>query len=406
MGMDSNYYQTLKGRRDEKRKSAKEPEFIFGYFLPQLTTGRTLAGLGWDPLDVLKQGSWTWTRMGMSAILRGAQALGWEKWLNALEKRQQTGVTEAARDFRKELGLTGSGIGDVSVISAAGTAGCGFDWHRVTEQSENLMTGVADGCPMIQGAREMGFGNAPELELLSLWCDTYDNFETRATSPDVWFTHTHCQGRGDKLCKFLIDYRKDAQKTSWFATLKNLLDVKRKESPELEEYYAPGYWAPRAVEHWNQEKLYQLGVAIWRRITVAQVLVAAENIGMENWINGMTENEGPRIRQRIQEMGVKYGVVGSNALDASVLMHLGMMGCGFDDHQVTYFSSNQVEGVARTCPLVESAKELGMEDSLEEMSLWCDACRNYEVSAINKDITCTFTHCLARGDKLCRWIIE
>lgn len=57
-------------------------------------------------------------------------------------------------------------------------------------------------------------------------------------------------------------------------------------------------------------------------------------------------------------------------------MHLGMMGCGFDDHQVITWTSKRVEGVARTCPLVESAKELGLEGSLGEMSLWCDAYRN------------------------------
>jgi len=57
----------------------------------------------------------------------------------AIEERQSKGVTAVAREFRKELGLTGNSMVEINLISAAGTAGCGFDWHRVSYQIEEIL---------------------------------------------------------------------------------------------------------------------------------------------------------------------------------------------------------------------------------------------------------------------------
>lgn len=402
-----SYYQTLKRHRDEKRKSEPEPRFAMGCFLPQLTTGRTLVGIGWDPIDILYQATRIWSRLARSGAIRAAEAVGWEKWILTMEARQSEGVKKAATDHRKELGVTGHDMAAVSAISAAGVPGCGFDWHRVTELTDKVMIGTADGCPVIQSAREMGMADSPAMEEISLCCDMYDNFETRATSPDVWFTHTHCLGRGDKYCKFFVDYRKGPEPgENFYQTLKRLRDTKRKESPDPEKYFAPGYFNVQVLDRWSRQKNLELGVRCERRIAVGQVIMAADLNGWEKWINGMTEVEGPRLAEFARERAAKYGVTGSTALDASILHHLGMMGCGFDDHQVISCTAKRVEGVARSCPIVQSAKELGMEGSLGEISLWCDAYRNFEVHAANKNLWITHTHCLGRGDKLCRWIIE
>jgi len=137
--MTTNYYETLKKNFNEKRKSEPEPQFFDGAFLPHLTTGRTLLGVGWDGFDILQQGKDHWTRLQMAGLIRGAKEVGWEKLLNAIEERQSKGVTAAAREFRKELGLTGNSMVEINLISAAGTAGCGFDWHRVSYQIEEIL---------------------------------------------------------------------------------------------------------------------------------------------------------------------------------------------------------------------------------------------------------------------------
>jgi len=406
--MATNYYETLKKKFQEKRKAEPEPQFFDGAFLPHVTTGRTLLGVGWDEYDIITMGKDLWTRLQMAALLRGAKEVGWEKLLNAIEARQSTGVTEAAREFRKELGLTGNSMVEINLISAAGTSGCEFDWHRVTYQTDTDMQGTADGCPLVNAAREMGVADFEEMKEVSLWCDTYDNFETRATNPDCMFTHTHCMGRGDKLCRFWIDFR-EVQKPGedWYQAMKRNLADKLVEDPKLEDYYGPGYWVPRKVEGWDKKKLMKIGVDIQRRITVATTVIMADMIGWDKWINGMQEIEIPKLQTYARNNGVKYGVTGGTAIDASVLMHLNMMGAGYDDHQLVSWTDKRVEGVARTCPLVESAKELHMEDSLKgDMCLWCSACANAAVKANNKDLNCTFTHCIGKGDKLCRWVIE
>jgi predicted hydrocarbon binding protein len=47
-----------------------------------------------------------------------------------------------------------------------------------------------------------------------------------------------------------------------------------------------------------------------------------------------------------------------------------------------------------------------MAEEAKGISTWCSAARTYEAQVIDKDITQTYTHCLAKGDSICRFVIE
>ena len=403
-----SYFQTLKSLRDERRKSEPEPEFRMGMFTPQVTVGQTLlgVGVGWEPMTILNRAVTIWARTAMPAILRGADELGWEKWILTLDQRQGETVTNAGKAFRKELGVTGNTLNDVLIVAAAGTSGCGFNWHRIAEfdAARNRVYGVGNGCPMINAARDMGVEDKCKQQ--SIWCDLYDYFETRASNPEIWYTHGFCLGRGDPMCGFVIHYEKRKPGENLYQSLKRIQDEKRAEIGDVTKYFVPGYRRPRVAEKWSQQELLEMGVRIWRRIAVASIIIGADSVGWEKVINGMNKVEGPRLTEITKNTAVKYGITGTTALDASLLMSLGMLGCGFDDHQVIHWTPKRVEGVARTCPIIESAKELKLADRLGEISLWCDAYRNFEVHGANEKFWVTHTHCLGRGDKLCRWVID
>jgi hypothetical protein len=409
-------YELLKKRFEEKRGSEPEPHFANGSFIPQIVVrGGALQDIAWDKSAYLQEAVRRWHRFSWSSILRVAEVVGWEKIILEIEKKQKQGVIDAAMEYRRQTGLTTHDMDAMYIISVNGTLGVGFD-HTTLEHTPEREVGMAYMCPMIQGIRDMGMENSPLMKDFSLWCDTYDNMELRATSPDIWYTHTHCIGKGDRYCRYCVDYRKKDPADNYYQTLKKNRDVKRQESDdaapggtaENEFRYGNSIQKPVVIENLGMSKLgeLQLGVRIQRRIVVSTVLIGAYLIGWENFINSMYVKEIPRLRELSRNLGTKWNITGTTALDGAVLMHLGMLGMGFDDHQAITWTSRRVEGVARTCPLVESAKESGLESEMDEMHLWCDAWHNANAGANNPNVKCTFTHCLAKGDKLCRWVVE
>jgi len=404
--VDENPYGRLLALRDRLREEEPEPRFSHGCFTPFAASGKTLLGVGWDPLEILEAGRINWFRLSFPLVLIGAEKLGWEKWISVLNEYQREGTQEAARQYRKELGLEGNDIPSACVVSCAGTTGVGFDWHHLLELTDDYWKEAGDGCPVIESIREMGMGDSQMLEDLSLWCDCYDNFEVHVTNPDIWFTHTHCQGRGDRYCRSRIDYRYDVKGNSYFEKLKYMRDTKRAEEPEIEHEMRSAFGVPRIAENISAEEALKLGNDIQRRIGVATILIGADIVGWEDWINSIVKRIVPRWREYARKKAVNWGVTGNTAVDAAALMNMQMLGMGFDDHQLVRFTNDKVEGVARTCPIIESAKELCMEDKLENISLYCDALHGGAVKAANRNLNCTFTHCLGNGDTLCRWIIQ
>jgi len=72
---------------------------------------------------------------------------------------------------------------------------------------------------------------------------------------------------------------------------------------------------------------------------------------------------------------------------------------------LTKYRDDEIVGIAHTCPIVDAAREMGLEE-VGDLSLWCDFYKNFEVRAVNPDYRLTHTHCLGSGDGHCRFAIE
>ena len=116
-------FETLVSLRDKLRKEEPEPHFSHGCFTPFAASGKTLLGVGWDPLEILEAGRINWFRLSFPQVLFGAEKLGWEKWISVLDEYQREGTQAAARQYRKDLGLEGDDIPSACVVSCAGTTG-------------------------------------------------------------------------------------------------------------------------------------------------------------------------------------------------------------------------------------------------------------------------------------------
>jgi hypothetical protein len=400
-----NFYQAVKGYRDEKRnqleKVAPEPRNLKGFFLPRVLESRPKEEIGRRAVRTL-------SRHGIGSVVITAEQIGWEKLINLIEEKQGPYVTGAGKAMRKEFNVTGDTLVDCRIISAAGAAGCGFERHQMIEFTGTHMEGVGDWCGLVQAASELGMGD--KIEKLSIWCDAYDNFEVHATNPNLWYVHAFCLGRGDRYCRYYVDLYKDTEGEgeSYYHTLERHIQEKREEiektSPEPSSLQ--GYGLPRTLEDLSKEDIFKRAVKIWNHICVASMSIAAEALGWEKFLNLVGEKMGPGFTDAAVAMKRDFNITGHTLRDASRMFSIASSACGFDKHQIIDYSDKRIEGVAEWCPLVDSAKDLGMKDKIGEMSFWCDVYHNFDIHAVSPKFQQVYTHCLGRGDKYCRFVIE
>jgi hypothetical protein len=421
----TGYYEAIKKRCAEKRKSEPEPKCVSGggaltpmaiASKPILAENRQL-GRNLTKTQVLSEAVRIWHRFSWADVIRVAEALGgYEQLILGLEKNQRQGVVDAANAFRKEFGLKSDDMHDMRIVSCAGTIGIGFENDAGIEHTEEREVGMKHWCPMVQGIRDMGYENSPLIKDFHLWCDLYDNFEIAATNTKMCYTHTHCLARReDSYCRYCVDFRDRRPDENYYQWLVRMRAEKRAEANEeahgdVAALDRPGFAACNVLDNtWGKkpiEEVLELGVRIQRRIAVATVITGVELLGWDKFIDGMMDKEIPRMRELMRNFGQEWDITGTTAVEAAVLMSIGMQGSGFDNHQFIRWNKKRAEGIGTSCPLVESAIESGLEGKLENMCHWCSAWHEANAAAMNGDIKVTFTHCIGKGDKLCRWIVE
>ena len=401
--MGADLYQNLKSlsaaKRKEVEKLAPRPKNLQGYFLP-----KTISGM--PRKDLFKQGVRMVSRIGVGCIVVSAEKIGWEKFINTLHKTQGPGVEAAAKAMRKQYGVTGDTLLDARIISVAGAAGCGFERHQTIEFSGTHFEGYGDWCGMVQAADEMGLGD--KLELMSVWCDTYDNSEVHATNKDLWYVHANCLGRGDKYCRYFVDLFPEKQQGSFFEILKRHIEEKREELRKSypEPSSAQGLGPLRVIEDVSEEVVYKEAVRIWNHICTATILAAAELLGWGEFLNLVSEKLKRGFTEAAGALKRDFDIIGYSLRDACRMYTGVSSACGFDKHHIIEYSDRRIEGVADWCPIIDSAKNLGAGKIVEEMSLWCDLYNNFNIHAVSPTSQQVFTHCLGRGDQYCRFIME
>ena len=401
--MAKSLYENSESNRVAKRKEleklAPRPQNLQAYFMPK-------AIVGVPKRDLFKQGVRILSRMGVGCILASAEKIGWEKFINTIYDRQRPYVEAAAKQMKAKYNVPGDTLMEARIISNIGAAGCGFERHQTIELSENHFEGYGDWCGMVQAANEMGLGD--KLQLMSVWCDSYDNFEVHATNKDLWYVHANCIGRGDKYCRYFVDLFPEKQQGSFFEILKRHIDEKceelRKSYPEPSA--VQGLGPPRVMEDVSEEEIYKNAVRIWNHICTATILAAAELLGWNTFLSIVSEKLKRGFTEAAGNLKRDFNVIGYSLRDGC-RMYTGMSAaCGFDKHHIIEYSDRRIEGVADWCPIIDSAKNLGAGKIVEEVSLWCDLYNNFNINAVSPTSQQIFTHCLGRGDQYCRFIIE
>jgi len=403
--MKENFYQTINKHKHDKRKKIEkiepEPTYLYGFMM-----SRELER--WSKEDILRRGITTLSRIGFGLVVAAADEIGWERMINLIYGKQGKSVTEAAKAMMKQHNVTGNTRRDVRRLGYYGSEGCGFYKHQLIGYSDHRIEIASEWCPMVQAAIDVGLGD--KCDELGLWCDAYDRLEAQAVNPGLWYSHHHCLGRGDKYCRLALDFMDGPREgESFYQVLKRHRDETREEikktKPEPPALH--GFHLLKEHEGWSKEHVLERAVGIMNRIAVNSIMIVVEELGLERFMNGLMAGRlGSGFTEVARKRRKEFGIGGDTLLDAAVIFSIGLAGCGFDTHRFIEFTTDRVEGIGETCPLVQVGKEIGVADKIGKLSLWCDAYANCEAHATNENISCVYTHCLGRGDKYCRFLIE
>jgi hypothetical protein len=184
--------------REEDQAAGSPPPFLSGIgYTSQVVRD------GWTPEMRWRDGVTTKGRIAHENLLVGAKALGWEKFLELIDKRQGTRMDRYAVRMRGELGSKGNDLRDAANLALFTYTSMGFHWHTMVEYSDRRVEVAADRCPIIDSAQHLELPEAAKDA--SLWCDWYQNHYVHAVNRDIELVHTHCLGRGDAYCRACVE---------------------------------------------------------------------------------------------------------------------------------------------------------------------------------------------------------
>ena len=370
-----------------------------------------------------------WGAISASAILKCAETegIGIRKLIEIADTTQRYPVALVAKEYYGEqFGLTEDTLETFIQITNMGITGAGFNFEMFVGRTENGVTAEQFRCPLIDYGQQAGYEvGHPAYEEHSLWCDTYDNFESAAVAPTQAMVHTHCLGRGDKSCRLYMEAideehrRQEGEHIHDY--LKRMRDTWRDRKPDgpwLVDRYSKDVQEELARENWagitesqNQiaPTLYdkkKRSIEIQGRIGASSLLIAGHLLGWDRMVSSMSEREGPALQKEASARIKSHNIKGNTASDAAEL-HLRLVkGMGFGEYEVTKKSENYVTGSCTSCPIVTYGKESGLNEEIKNVSKWCSAARTFEAQTINENLTHSYTRCIGKGDKECRWIID
>jgi len=404
--MTANSYDELKTIRELQRPKVKaEPRILKGVMLP------SAAGSWSDTAyELARQGGEIWMKIGLSTVIEATDALGWDAWLNIIDTQQRKAKDKGykgAPNLIKQYGIEGDNVMSAVSTMVAHAMGAGFSHHMHTAMTEKEIEAFAGWCIMVDAMHDMGY--AHRAQNLNLWCDGFDDLNTQIVNPNIWMIHSHCPLKGDKYCRFYVDELDGAAPGDDYAQkVKNLNAARRAEidarAPEPDFYQ--GITSPRFMEQLTPEYIAHDGVLSWGRIAQETVVLAIIAIGWEKFFEIISGDQSWGLEKLALKMRAEHQIQGNSVRSAGMTVAYNYLTMGFDDHHIIEFTDDKVEAVGHKCQIVEAAERLEVADKIEDISLWCDFVHNHAVHGINKDFQMCHTHCLARGDKYCRFIIE
>lgn len=399
--MPAKTYEELKQIRDEWRPSVvAEPSWTQGVIWPSLFYAKAEA-----PAELLTKGVMAWVRIAMANIITSGDTLGWERFINALDRVQRPASYRKAMRLKEQFGIQGNGAAAATNTMVTWARGDLFSDFVHYVVSEHEIKGVGSWCPQVTALEEMGLGDRGQN--LKYWCDTYDSMIAHPVNPECRMTHANCPAAGDKFCMFNVFEEKAPQSDSYYKTIRYFNDKKLAElEKDPDPDYFQGFGPPRFHDGLAWADNLKDGMITKASIANQTLIVSGVEYGWKPYLERIMAEHTWGYREEAMKMKRDYGVKGTSVRDAGMLLAIGYGMLGFDDHSIIEFTPAKVEGLADKCPIVWSAEELGLGDKVEDVSLWCDFYHNHKVHAVNEELQVCHTHCLARGDKYCRFCLK
>lgn len=376
----------------------------------------------------LREAVLRWQRMGFSAIFRcvETEGVGMKKFLEVADKTQRDLVGKTAVEFYVDgLGLKGDNMDTFFGVTNLGVVGSGFDYEVNRTFTETSVSAEQYRCPLMDEIMAAGYDvGDPAIQDVSLWCDMYDNFESAAVAPSIGMIHSHCLGRGDKCCRWYIEVldpevrRKEGEHV--YDYLSRMRDSYRAKGDE--PWVIDGL-PPEEVERltrenvkvtedqqdllWEtlDEKLKQ-GVLVSSRNGACSTLIAGELLGWDVFIDRMAEKEGKILTEDARTKCNELGIHGDSAIAGYDLFRALRLGMLYGPYKVEEKTPEKVVCSCDHCPLIEAGLESELGAACKNVMPHCSAVATYQMQALDKDLTQTFTHCLGKGDDRCRFVIE
>jgi hypothetical protein len=406
--MTENFYRQLKKINAEKRQkliqTSPEPKGFIGVLCPDNLRQ-------YSDVEKFRYGTFSWTRVSMSTIILATEELGWEKYINLLGKYQLPACKDRIQKLTEKYDIPHGVFPGYMMTALFWGSGCLFDtgyggqpFFSMTESSWTM-----DKCPQIEALKEMGM--VDKAENLHVWCDAYDNMFCGHVSDTCWYSHVKCLGEKNRnqCCSYLRETGKPITGKSFYDKIMSMKGEARKViDTKYTEAFKVGNYMWKNIEKHPMDPLdvAKDGAYTKSRIAAESIIIAANEMGWEKFINLSQEKLSWGFTQAAKNLKSWANIHLGDMEEAGMILGVAYYIMGFEDHSIIEYNHDRIEAVAPRCKLIETAKNMGLENTVEDMCLWCDFYHNHAVKAVNPNLTVTHTHCLGKGDAYCRILID
>ena len=164
---------------------------------------------------------------------------------------------------------------------------------------------------------------------------------------------------------------------------------------------ATGMLRPGNLGDKSLKEIYRYGTWMFTKLAMSTIMVAAEELGWEKYVNLLGEYQRPAQAARINALCEKYGISKTDYQGYALMAHTWAKGCLFDvaAHGGRSFLSDDATSMCNDrCPQIEALREMDLEGLKEvpNMYNWCDCYDNMFLGHMNDH--CWYSHCSCLGE--------
>lgn len=149
-------------------------------------------------------------RIGACSTLIAGELMGWDKFIDKMSEKEGKILKKAAKEKMYELGIYGDTAIAAYDLFRAIIMATGMGPYKVEEKSIDKVVASCDHCPIIEAGLESELDE--HCKHIMPHCSAECTYEIQALGDNLKQTFTHCLGRGDDKCRFVIERVKDEDK--------------------------------------------------------------------------------------------------------------------------------------------------------------------------------------------------